>query len=328
MQKVVIIGGGLGAAIFTKSLKDLPIRLTTIVSSFDDGGSTGQIRRDYGGWAVGDFRNCLLAASGLPGDIKQSLNHRFGPGQLYGVQAGNIYIKAILSTHRPFSKANRLIHRQLDIKHEVLPVSLADSRIQAELSNRQTLVGQKAVADYLSFARAPIRRIGLTKESPLLPQAKKAILEADYLVFVPGHFFTSILPHLSVAGFSGAWNKSRAQKLWFVNLLAHKGQDSFYNLLDYLSWFQKGLGLKPFQEIWYNAKIGQRLVGKVEDRFEPVKITPKDLLGLKKLGVRPVPADLVERTISPQQSNDFIVRAPIRHDSGRITQIFKKILNV
>jgi len=328
MKKVVILGGGLGAAIFTKSLKDLPIQLTTIVSSFDDGGSTGQIRRDYGGWAVGDFRNCLLAASDLLEDIKQSLEHRFGPGQLYGVQAGNIFIKAILNTHRPFSKANRVIHRQLDIKHQVLPVSLSDSRIKAALSNRQTLVGQKSIADYLSFSRAPIKKISLTKESQLLPQAKEAMLEADYMVFAPGHFFTSILPHLSVMGFKEAWKLSRAQKLWFTNLLAHKGQDSFYNLLDYLGWFQKNLGLKPFQEIWYNAKIGQRLTGKVEDRFEPVKILPMDLGALKKLGIRTVSADLVERTLKTQQANDFIVRAPIRHDSRKITHIFKKILNV
>jgi uncharacterized cofD-like protein len=328
MKKVVILGGGLGAAIFTKSLKDLPIRLTTIVSSFDDGGSTGLIRRDYGGWAVGDWRNCLLAASELSKEYKDSLEYRFGPGQLYGMQIGNLVIKAILNTHRPFIKANRIIHEQLKVRHAVLPVSLTDSKITALLSNGRKLVGQREISDYLSFARAPIKRISLTKKSRLLPQARQEILEADLLVFAPGHFFTSILPHLSVEGFAHAWQKSQARKLWFVNLLAHKGQDNYYSLTDYLKWFQKILGLKPFDEIWYNAKIGSRLANQVEDRFEPLRVLAKDLAHLKKSAVRAVNKDLVKKSVTGQQENDFILRAPIRHDSEKIKQAFKQILNV
>jgi len=56
MQKhIVLIGGGVGASTFTKAIKDLPIQLSTIVSTFDDGGSTGAIRRDYRGIALGYF---------------------------------------------------------------------------------------------------------------------------------------------------------------------------------------------------------------------------------------------------------------------------------
>ena len=328
MQKVVILGGGLGAAIFTKSLKDLPIQLTTIVSSFDDGGSTGLIRRDYGGWAVGDWRNCLLAASELPDGYKRGLEHRFGPGQLYGMQAGNVLLKAILNTHKPFIKANRIIHEQLSVRHTILPASLSDCKITAALSNGRQLVGQRDIADYLSFARAPILKIGLTKKASLLPQARRAILEADMLVFAPGHFFTSLLPHLSVGGFREAWQKSGAKKLWFVNLLAHKGQDDYYTLADRLKWFQRALGLKPFHEIWYNAKIGSRLAQEVEDRFEPLRVTTGDLAGVKKLGIRAMSADLVHKGVVAQRENDFIMRAPVRHDPGKIKQTFKQILNV
>lgn len=328
MKKVVIIGGGLGAAIFTKSLKDLPVKLTTIVSSFDDGGSTGLIRRDYGGWAVGDWRNCLLAISGLPEGYKLSLGHRFGPGQLYGMHIGNMVIKAILNTHRPFTKASRIIHEHFKIRHSVLPVSLADSKITARLSSRKQLVGQREIADYLSFARAPIKQIGLTKNSHLLPQAKRAITAADVLVFAPGHFFTSLLPHLSVKGFAEAWQRSKAKKFWFANLLAHKGQDDYYTLTDYLSWFQKSLGLKPFDEIWYNAKIGSRLAKKVEDRFQPIRVEETDLAKLRQVGIGAVCQDLVQKSIRSQEENDFILRAPIRHDPGKIKQAFKFILNV
>lgn len=64
-KKVVLIGGGVGSSTFTRALLGLPIELTTVVSAFDDGGSTGAIRRDYGGIALGDFRQCVLVSLNL-----------------------------------------------------------------------------------------------------------------------------------------------------------------------------------------------------------------------------------------------------------------------
>lgn len=312
----------MGAAIFTKSLKDLPIKLTTIVSSFDDGGSTGLIRRDYGKWAVGDFRNCLLAASNLSEDIKKSLMYRFGPGQLYGMQTGNIFIKSILNTHKPFSKANSIIHKYLNINQTVLPVSLSDSKIAAILSNGQKLVGQREIADYLSFDRAPIKKISLTKKTKLLFQAKKAIAGADFLVFGPGHFFTSILPHLEVEGFVSAYKKSKAKKIWFVNLLAHKGQDNFYSLSGYLKWFEIKLGAKPFDLLILNKLVKLSLLKKLSDRFAPIKYAKVDMDYIRNKEMKIIQADLINNRISFQQANDFIKRAPLRHNEEKIKDFF------
>ena len=237
-------------------------------------------------------------------------------------------VKAILNTHKPFIKANRIIHQHFQIRHKVLPIALANSKIQAGLANGKTLIGQRSIADYLSFSRAPIQSISLTKKALLLPEAERAMVTADFLVFAPGHFFTSLLPHLSVTGFASAWKRSRAKKLWFLNLLAHKGQDSYYTLIDYLGWFQKVLGLKPFDEIWYNAKISKLLLKQVEDRFEEMNIPAEDLDRIKNLGIMSVKADLVATGLQAQVENDFIQRAPIRHDTQKIKQTFKQILNV
>ncbi len=326
-KKVVIIGGGVGAATFTKALKNLPITLTTIVSSFDDGGSTGMIRRDYGGWAVGDFRNCLLAASDMPEQVKQSLNHRFGPGQLFGMQAGNVFIKAILNTHLSFTKANGIIHQHFNIQHKVLPISLTDSKIKAVLSGGKTLTGQRAIAEYLSFSEAPIKSIGLTKKSVILPEAKKAILEADYIMLVPGHFFTILLPHLAVSGFARAFKKSKAKKIWFLNLLAHRGQDSYYTLVDYLRWFQKALGQKPFDLAVSSSSLNKKIRQAVIGRFLPIKVIGKDLKYLKKLKINYLQLDLAGLEIRRQHPNDTVARAPVRHDADKILKAASRIIN-
>lgn len=326
IKNVVIIGGGVGAATFTQALKDLPLKLTVIVSSFDDGGSTGLIRRDYGGWAVGDFRNCLLAASNLPEIAKQGLNHRFGPGQLLGMQAGNVLVKSFFSSHRPFSKANRLLHEHWQVGHCVLPVSLADCRVKAKLSGGRILVGQRAIAEHLSFASAPIKTIELTKTARLLPEARKAIIRADVILFAPGHFFTSLLPHLSVLGFVQAYKKSRAKKLWFLNLLAHRGQDSYYTLVDYLKWFQKVLGKRPFDIIISGGNPGKKIREAVKDRFLPVKITAKDLAVLNKIKIEFLNFGLSGSGLRGQNPHDFVQRAPLRHDPEKIRKAVFKIL--
>ncbi len=325
MKNVVIIGGGVGAATMTKSLKDLPIKLTTIVSGFDDGGSTGLIRRDYGGWAVGDFRNCLLAASDLDDEAKQSLSHRFGPGHLHAAQAGNVLVKAFFSSQRNFLKANRLLHKFLQVSHQTLPVSVSDSRVQAKLSGGGVLTGQRAIAEHLSFASAPIKSISLTKPAKILPQAQKAILEADVIIFAPGHFFTSLLPHLSVAGFARAFKRSKAKKLWFLNLLAHRGQDSYYTLADYLKWFQRSLGQRPFDIIISGGKPSAKAAAAVEDRFLPLKITTKDLAVLKKLKIRFKNSSMASSSLRAQAVYDFVRRAPLRHSPEKVRKVFLEI---
>ena len=96
LKKVVILGGGVGSSTFTKALKDLPIELTTIVSAFDDGGSTGALRRDYQGFALGDFRQCVVSSLNLQEKFVDSLNYRFGHGSLYGSNVGNLLLKSFL----------------------------------------------------------------------------------------------------------------------------------------------------------------------------------------------------------------------------------------
>lgn len=325
-KKIVLVGGGVGAAAFTRALSGLTPKITTIVSSFDNGGSTGIIRRDYGGWAVGDFRNCLIASAGLSDLTKAALNFRFGPGQFQGLQVGNILVKAVLDNVGNFKLARAVLKEIFKNQTEILPISISDSVVIAKLSNGRLLQGQREIAEYLSFSRAPIQKIGLTGNPKILAQAKTSMLKADYLFFAPGHFFTSLLPHLSVQGFAESWARSKAKKVWFVNLLAHRGQDSYYKLVDYLKWFQKGLGQKPFDIIVYNTNMPKKLTKQLQDHFLPIKVCTKDLQILNHLGIKVMGFDLRDKTLQIQHPNDLIKRAPVRHDPNKILSVAKELL--
>lgn len=59
LDRVVALGGGHGLGRVMSSLSSLGSRLTGIVTTTDNGGSTGRIRRSEGGIAWGDMRNCI-----------------------------------------------------------------------------------------------------------------------------------------------------------------------------------------------------------------------------------------------------------------------------
>ncbi|HUZ92407.1 MAG TPA: gluconeogenesis factor YvcK family protein [Candidatus Paceibacterota bacterium] len=323
-NNVVLIGGGVGSSTFTKALKDLPVNLTTIVSAFDDGGSTGAVRRDYGGIALGDFRQCVAASLDLDGTLLGSLNYRFGRGNLFGVNVGNLLLRSFLDQHETEREGVAELHRLLGLKNKVIPVSYDFAKLCAKLSNGRVLGDQQQIADHLSFAEASIKKLYLDPGAKLNPDAREAMLRADYLIFAPGHFFTSVLPHLYVKGFAAAWKRSKAKKIWFVNLLAHRGQDSFYALKDYLGWFEHELGRKPFDLVVVNEAIADKVLDMVKDRFEETKITEEDLAYLGSRGVTAVTADVVSFRLRPQQQNDTIMRAPLRHDPEKIKRFFGK----
>ena len=61
--RVAVLGGGHGVAAVLASLRDASMDLTAIVTTADDGGSSGDLRRRFGGPAVGDLRRSLIALS-------------------------------------------------------------------------------------------------------------------------------------------------------------------------------------------------------------------------------------------------------------------------
>ena len=83
MQKIVTIGGGTGQYQILRGLKNYDCEITAIVNMFDDGGSSGRLRDEYGVLPPGDVRQCMvaLAADEERGKIIRDLfNHRFGKG--------------------------------------------------------------------------------------------------------------------------------------------------------------------------------------------------------------------------------------------------------
>lgn len=124
LDRVVAIGGGHGLGRVMSSLSSLGSRLTGIVTTTDNGGSTGRIRRSEGGIAWGDMRNCLNQLITEPSVASAMFEYRFGGnGELSGHNLGNLMLKALdhLSV-RPLEAIN-LIRNLLKVDAFLIPMS-------------------------------------------------------------------------------------------------------------------------------------------------------------------------------------------------------------
>jgi len=208
--KIVAIGGGTGLPIVLEGCKTYCRDLTAIVTVTDSGRSSGRLRDELGILPPGDARNCLVALS-EPGQRERLLNqlfqYRFDRGSLAGTSLGNLVIAAMTDIEGSFERGIRVLSRLLSIQGQVLPPTLEDCHICAELEDGSTREGEVNVRE---VGKPPIRRVYLKPEAPPAhDEAVQAILNADIVVIGPGSLYTSVISNLLVPGIREALRAGR-----------------------------------------------------------------------------------------------------------------------
>ncbi|EPB1890079.1 uridine diphosphate-N-acetylglucosamine-binding protein YvcK [Escherichia coli] len=215
LDRVVALGGGHGLGRVLSSLSSLGSRLTGIVTTTDNGGSTGRIRRSEGGIAWGDMRNCLNQLITEPSVASAMFEYRFGGnGELSGHNLGNLMLKALdhLSV-RPLEAIN-LIRNLLKVDAHLIPMSEHPVDLMAIDDQGHEVYGEVNI-DQLT---APIQELLLTPNVPATREAVHAISEADLIIIGPGSFYTSLMPILLLKEIAQALRHTPAPMVYIGNL--------------------------------------------------------------------------------------------------------------
>ncbi len=233
--KVVAIGGGTGLSVLLRGLKHHTDNITALVTVADDGGSSGRLRRELGVLPPGDFRNCIAALADDEALMTQLFQYRFRSGQgLEGHSFGNLFITALAAVTGSFEKALSESGRVLTIRGTILPSTLDNVTLFAELDEgvrTRKVEGESAIPT----ARLPIERVYLQPDEPhAFPPAIQAILNADLIVAGPGSLYTSIIPNLLVADIVKAIRASAALKIYICNVATQPGETDGYAVDDHL----------------------------------------------------------------------------------------------
>ena len=181
--KVVVIGGGTGLSVLLRGLKHHTENITAIVTVADDGGSSGKLRRQLGVLPPGDFRNCIAALADDEALTTQLFQYRFRGGQgLEGHSFGNLFITAMAEVTGSFEEALSESGRVLAIRGNILPSTLEDVTLFAELDDgprTRKVEGESAIPG----SELPIERVYLQPDGPrAFPPALQAVLNADLIV--------------------------------------------------------------------------------------------------------------------------------------------------
>ncbi|WP_435954507.1 uridine diphosphate-N-acetylglucosamine-binding protein YvcK [Dryocola sp. BD626] len=247
LDRVVALGGGHGLGRVMSSLSTLGSRLTGIVTTTDNGGSTGRIRRSEGGIAWGDMRNCLNQLITEPSVASAMFEYRFGGnGELSGHNLGNLMLKALdhLSV-RPLEAIN-LIRSLLKVDAMLIPMSEQPVDLMATDADGHFIYGEVNIDNLAS----PPQELMLYPKSHATREALEAIAEADLILIGPGSFYTSLMPLLLLEDMDQALRRAPAPVVYIGNL----GRE--------LSVAAASLTLKEKLEIM-EQRVGKRIIDAV-----------------------------------------------------------------
>jgi uncharacterized cofD-like protein len=218
--RVVAFGGGHGLSASLRALRQVhrhvPVEITAVVTVGDDGGSSGRLRASRDILPPGDLRQALAALAD-DGDGAELFQHRFaGNDDLAGHPVGNVILCGLMELTADPVLALEQAAAMLRCCGRVLPMSPQPVGIEADVG--QVVVrGQHAVA----VTNGLIDRVRLTPGRPeACAEAVEATRHADWLIFGPGSWYTSVIPHLLVPDLAAAITASAAKRLVTLNLAA------------------------------------------------------------------------------------------------------------
>lgn len=250
--KVVAIGGGHGLGRVLSALSFLENNLTGIVTTTDNGGSTGRLRKRSSSIAWGDLRNCLTQLVDKDSVGSQLFNFRFdGLDELGGHNLGNLILFGLGQIQSRPLDSIKLVRRLLRVKTSVLPMSETPTDLMAFYPEGRCKVGE------LSVDEMPImpKNLMLAPLVKTLGIGKDALAEADLIILGPGSFLTSVIPPLLVRDIANGIIKSKAHCVFIDNIVAENSPAGKLSIDEKLKWVEQNLGCQPIDSVIAHGEV-------------------------------------------------------------------------
>lgn len=236
-KRIACIGGGTGLFNLLAGIKSLPAILPiSIVSTTDDGGSSGKLRDSFGILPPGDIRRSLVALSNAPEIMNKIVQYRFHKGGRFGGHSfGNLLLTVLNQIKGSMSDAVRGVGDILNINGIVYPVTTTDSKLCALFENGTVIKGESNID--LGKGRSSklrIKKCWHEPEAKCDSNAYSAIINCDLLTIGPGDLYTSVITNLLIKDIRYAILKTKAKKIYICNLMTKPGETYGYDALDHI----------------------------------------------------------------------------------------------
>jgi len=173
--------------------------------------------------------------------------------ELSGHSFGNLFITAMTQVSGSFERAVYESSRVLAVRGQVIPSSLENITVCAELADGRIIRGESRIV----AERSRIKRVFLDPRHPAAyDPAIVAILSADLIVLGPGSLYTSVLPNLLVQGITHAIRCSTATKVYVCNVATQRGETDDFRVVDHLRALHDHVGEPIVDHVLVNDNFG------------------------------------------------------------------------
>lgn len=305
--RIVAVGGGTGLSMLLKGIKHITNNITAVVTVGDDGGSSGRLRNEMGVLPPGDIRNCIAALANDEDLVTKLFQYRFKSGEgLEGHSFGNLFLTALCSITGDMVRAVKESSNVLSIRGRVLPSTLDDMKLVAEMEDGRIIHGESNIPE----AHGKIKRLFTDPQScSALDDVINAIKDAELIILGPGSLYTSVIPNLLIKQIAQEIAKSNAKKIYVCNIMTQPGETDGYTVSDHIKALMKHANSRDIIDaVLVNDTMPANLAKKYQlSGSYPVKL---DVENVKKLGVKIFPRKLIE------DSREGLVR----HSSNRVAR--------
>ena len=318
--RVVAAGGGTGLPRVLAGLaagidpeEQRAVEVTAVVTTADDGGSSGALRRAFGVPAAGDVRNCLVALAEGANPLAAVFQHRFEGGDpaLAGHVVGNLVLTALSQRLGGFNEAVAAAAALLGVRGRVLPASDGPVELVARLEDGRTVRGETRIAR----AGGRVSELRLATPAAAPRAAIDAVLAADVVVLGPGSLYSSVLASLVPRGMPEALHATGATRVLVVNLLTQPGETDGYSAADHVRAIRAHLGDVVDVALVHRGPLPDPvLAAHAGEGARPVEA---DRAELEALGAAPVVLDLLAAGALARHDPHKLARALLALARGR-----------
>ncbi len=238
IKKVVMFCGGSGSASIAKALVAYDVDLTLLVNCYDDGLSTGALRRAIPGMlGPSDIRKNINRFSSLPLDLDARIpvwNRAMHVDLLASepicrlhrhiqipddCAIGNLLFAGYFLEEGDFNAAVDRMHKHFQPTCRVLNVTNGENLWLRSYLSDGTLLDEAGISEQ----GGDIINLALySSESTIkIPapnaEALKAIHEADLIIYAPGTQYSSLIPSYMTQGIGDALADAKVHKIWIAN---------------------------------------------------------------------------------------------------------------
>ncbi len=321
MRHVVTIGGGTGTFVVLSGLRRLPdVRLSAIVTSADDGGSTGNLRDAYGFLPAGDARQALVALAEDGNVLRDLFAYRFEKSEVKGHNLGNLFLTALTDLLGSDAAALEEASKILRISGKVIPATETPGTLVAHLADGTVIRNEREIDERVG-GRARIKTLSLEEPSEASLSAKRAIEEADLIIIGPGDLYTSSIAALLPKGMKEAIAGSKARLVYITNLFTKSGQTEDYTVREHVAEIARYAGREPDIILMNQGGLSEGVLKKYAEEGE---YPPQDDFLTSDARIRRLP--LVSIYNVAAVPGDPLPRSLVRHDPAKLAAAIETLL--